>query len=210
MKIGRLALVSLLVVHVGQLPAGAAPPAASAAAAGAPSAPPVEFEKTSLPAREKELLARYAQQVVRWAMIQRVAQAVAAANARPMSDERVRGIDAAWQKGGDPEGLATALMQNDCAQALQAVIASNPGWGEAFATDAHGAIVCMSQRTSDFWQGDEPKFTRAWADGAGAIFVGAAEKDESSGVDLIHISVPVRVAGKVSGVLVVGKMVGSG
>src|SRR4029079_4187276 len=119
-------------------------------------------------------------------------------------------IDAAWQKGGDPEGIATALMQNECAQALQAVLASNPGWGEAFATDARGAIVCMSQRTSDYWQGDEAKFTRAWAGGAGALFVSAAEKDESTGLQLFHISVPVMVAGKVGGVLTFGKLAGSG
>jgi len=205
-----LALMILLVAPVAPAPAAAAEPAAPSAAAPAPAGPTVEFEQTSLPAREKELLSRYAQQVNRWAMIQRVSQAVGAANAKPMSEERIRAIDAAWQKGGDPEGLATSLMQNDCARALQAVLASNPGWGEAFATDARGAIVCMSQRTSDYWQGDEAKFTRAWADGAGAVFVSAAQKDESTGLQLFHISVPVMVAGKVGGVLIFGKLAGSG
>jgi hypothetical protein len=172
--------------------------------------PAVDFENPSLPPREKELLTRYAQQVSRWAMIQRVVQAVAAQDQTPRSDEKIREIDAAWQKGGDPEGLATALQQNDCAQALQALINSNPGWAEAMVTDRKGALVCASQRTSDYWQGDEPKFSRAWAEGAGALFVSSAAKDSSTGLEMVHIAVPVRVAGKPAGVLIIGKLMGGG
>src|SRR5688500_14677572 len=105
---------------------------------------PVEFENPSLPAKQKELLARYAETVGRWALVQRISNAVAAQNARELSLERIQDIDRAWQAGGNPDQLATELARNECAQALQALLAGNPGYAEAFVTDKRGALVCMS------------------------------------------------------------------
>jgi hypothetical protein len=198
----------LLVLPLLAAPLPAAAPSAPKATASATAH--VDYANAALPAREKELLARYAQQVERWAMIQRVVEAVAAQDTHLPSDERIHQIDDAWQKGGNPEGIVTALLQNDCAQAMQAVLNANAGWVEAMVTDRKGALVCITQRTSDYWQGDEAKFIRAWAGGAGALFVDAAEKDESTGLELVHISAPIRVAGKPAGVLIVGKLMGNG
>ena len=36
--------------------------------------------------------------------------------------------------------------------------------------DAQGANVCLSHETSDYWQGDEPKWQRIFRDGL-AVFV---------------------------------------
>jgi hypothetical protein len=153
----------------------------------------------------------YAQAVSRWALVQRIVQGVTKAQqSGQMSMERVKAIDEAWQRGEDPEGLATALGSNDCAQALQTLISANPGYAEAFVADNRGALVCMSQRTSDYWQGDEAKWARSYADGAGAVFISNTEHDDSTGLDVIHISVPVRAAGRVVGVLVVGRMIAPG
>ena len=124
--------------------------------------------------------------------------------------DRIQDIDRRWQDGEDPNGLATALAGNDCARALQAAMAAQQGYGEAFVTDARGALVCMTRRTSDYWQGDEEKFTRAWAAGKGGVFVSAVENDASTGAELMHISVPVRVDDRVVGVLVAGRLRGGG
>ncbi len=184
-----------------QAPAAATPAPPAAAAAGG-----VQFADPAPAPGDREMLTRAAQQVGRWAMVQRVVQAVKAQAASPLPTERVQTIDQAWQRGEDPEGLATALAKNDCAQALQTLMSSNPGYGEAFVSDDRGALVCMTQRTSDYFQGDEEIWSRAYADGAGAIFVSASSRDASTGLDLVHISVPIKSGGKVIGVLTVGKI----
>jgi hypothetical protein len=183
--------------------------AALARAAGPAAAAPgaaVAFEDAALPARQKELLARYASQVVGWASNEQLVRGAQQQSSKPASSDRIRQIDAAWQRGEDPEGLATALADNECAQALRALVGGNRGFGEAFVTDSRGAIVCMSRRTSDYWQGDEAKWTRSWAGGSGAVFISKVAHDDSTGLDLMHISVPIRAGGRLVGVLTVGRL----
>jgi len=184
----------------------AAPVLAAAAPAPSASAFAVDFEDQALPARQKELLARYANQVAGWASTEALVHGAQQQSSKPASNDRIRQIDAAWQRGEDPEGLATAVGNNECAQALVTLIGGNHGFGEAFVTDSRGAIVCMSRRTSDYWQGDEAKWTRSWAGGSGAVFVSKIAHDDSTGLDLMHISVPIRAGGRLVGVLTVGRL----
>jgi hypothetical protein len=185
---------------------GARSQAGPSAAAGAG----IQFENASLSPAERDLFSRAAQLVSRWAMVQRVVQAVATEEAAAQPMERVMAIDQAWQRGEDPGGLVTALQDNDCAKALQTLVNANPGYAEAFATDDRGVLVCASQRTSDYFQGDEEVWKRAFAEGAGAVFVSKVEHDASTSLDVVHISVPIRRAGKVVGVLVVGRISAAG
>jgi len=170
----------------------------------------IEFENEGLPARQKELIARYADQIVGWAAGERFSRAASEQNGKSMTLARIREIDRAWQGGADPEGLATTLVKNDCARALAAILVANPGYGEAFVTDSQGALVCMTRRTSDYWQGDEAKWTRAWAGGSGAVFVSKVAHDDSTDTDLMHISAPITIGGHLVGVLIVGKLLTAG
>jgi hypothetical protein len=70
--------------------------------------------------------------------------------------------------------------------------------------DRQGALVCASEKTSDYWQGDEEKFTRSYNAGAGATFIGPSELDSSSGERLVQISVPVRSGTSVIGAMTIG------
>ena len=197
----------LLPLALAALGHAAAPPAA---AQGRIRPREIFFADASLPARQKDLLARYAQQIAGWAANEARVEAALAGSGRSTTMERILDVDRRWQRGEDPDGLATELGRNDCAQALLSALAASPGYAEAFVTDSRGAVVCMTRRTSDYWQGDEEKWTRAWAAGKGAVFVSAVERDESTGTDLLHISVPLRVDERVVGVLVAGRLRGSG
>ena len=166
------------------------------------------FADPALPARQKDLLARYAQQIAGWAASDALIVAAQIQGSRPTTMERILDIDRRWQRGEDPDGLATELAGNECAQALVATLASEPGYAEAFVTDSRGSLVCTSRRTSDYWQGDEEKWSRAWAAGKGAVYVSAVEQDESTGAELTHISVPLRVGERVVGVLTAGRQRG--
>jgi hypothetical protein len=46
--------------------------------------------------------------------------------------------------------------------------------------DARGMNAGQSDVTSDFWQGDEDKFTKTFAAGTTSIFVDEARKDDST------------------------------
>jgi hypothetical protein len=179
---------------------------APAPAQRVPTALKIHYANEALPARQKSILARYADQILDWAASDRLVRAAQAQSAQTVVMERILEIDRRWQRGEDPDGLATALGRNDCAQALLSILAANPGFGEAFVTDSRGALVCMTRRTSDYWQGDEAKWSRAWAAGKGGVFVSEIEHDESTGLDLMHISVPLRAGSRVVGVLTVGKL----
>jgi hypothetical protein len=166
----------------------------------------IEFENEGLPARQKEQLGHYADQMVAWAGNMRLIKAAEAQSSKPLTMEHIHQIDAAWMRGEDPEGLATSLVHNDCSDALQAILAGNPGYAEAFVCDSRGALVCMTRRTSDYWQGDEAKWTRSWAGGRGVVFVSKVAHDDSTGTDLMHISVPIRSGSRLVGILVMGKL----
>jgi len=170
----------------------------------------IQFENPALPQPDRDALSRAALLVSRWAMVQRVVQAVKTQETAPLPIERVTAIDEAWQRGEDPEGLATSIGKSDCSQALQTLVSANPGYAEAFVADDRGVLVCMSQRTTDYFQGDEESWKRAFAGGAGAVFVSKLEHDASISLDVVHISVPIKSAGKVIGVLIVGRIAAPG
>src|SRR5688500_16158693 len=174
--------------------------------AAAPARPPLVFEDESLSERDRAQLESTARMVARWAMVQRVVAAVVTQNADPPAAARIAEIDRQWQAGAGVGGLADALLSNECAQALQAVIAANPGFDGAFVTDQQGALVCATQRPARYFDGEQDGWRRAYADGAGAIFVASPSDEPGSDVRVQPISVPVRAGGRTVGVLVVRRL----
>ena len=61
--------------------------------------------------------------------------------------------------------------------------------------------MCATQRPARYHHGAEEPWSRAFADGAGAIFVGAPADDPGSDLRVQPIAVPVRSAGQTVGVL---------
>ncbi|MDC9812439.1 hypothetical protein [Rhizobium binxianense] len=51
---------------------------------------------------------------------------------------------------------------------------------EFFVTDSHGLNVGQSSITADYWQGDEEKYLRTFANGSREIFIDRAERNEST------------------------------
>ena len=58
--------------------------------------------------------------------------------------------------------------------------------------------------TSDYWQGDEPKFTNAFTNGKGNTYIARPQKDKSTGEIISQVSVPVMSDSKAIGTLTVG------
>jgi hypothetical protein len=73
--------------------------------------------------------------------------------------------------------------------------------------DDQGAIVCATERTTDYWQGDEAKWQRAYNDGKGDVFIDRPKLDESANTRIAQISVPVMDGEKAIGAVTVGVVV---
>jgi hypothetical protein len=118
-----------------------------------------------------------------------VRDAVTASNAVPESAEQVRRRDTAWMANpGDP--LRHAILQAPCSARLRELTKDDAMIVEAFVMNDRGTLVCSVAETSDYWQGDEPKWQRTFLEGRDP-FVDEPAFDASTGKYAIQISVPV-------------------
>jgi hypothetical protein len=170
---------------------------------------PVIFADETISASGKALLRRHARRIANWANAGALGEAVAAQNRQHRTLEKIQQIDVAWTSGGDLEGLDRELLENTCAKALDSFMTGATGFKESFVMDDLGALVCMTQRTSDYWQGDEEKWQRSMNEGRGALYIGEIAWDESADSMLVQISVPIMSDGSAIGALTVGKTVSS-
>ena len=139
-----------------------------------------------------------------WTQNAAILQAVREQNALDVPLSRIRSVDISWMSGTEDNPRVQTLLKNPCAKALQTLAAGRPGYREAFVMDNQGALVGTTRKTTDYWQGDEDKWRLSFAEGRGAVFASEPELDESAGVRLIHVSVPVMDGGKAIGVLTAG------
>lgn len=135
-----------------------------------------------------------------WASEKVIVDAVKKQNAKAIPLAEVKKIDTEWI-AGKADAHVRETTTGVCADRLRALAAADARYGESFVTDANGAIVCATQRTSDYWQGDESKWTRAFNEG---VFIDRPKLDESAKARLAQISLPVLENGKTIGVLTVG------
>ncbi len=135
----------------------------------------------------------------------RFIKAVKKQNAMGLSLTEIKKRDQQWLTTGADSALKASMSSSDIGQYLSSVIKNNSDkYNEMFLTDNQGANVAAYPLTSDYWQGDEDKFTKAFNEGKGKIYIGELEFDESTKVNAIQISVPVRYGAAAIGVLVIG------
>jgi hypothetical protein len=133
-----------------------------------------------------------------------IVAAVKAQNSQGLTLAKIQEQDAAWQKNPGIDPFMQGLLSNACSKRLGTLQKSEPYLAELFAVDNQGANVCLTDKTSDYWQGDEPKFKESWDGAAGKVFVADVKFDQSSQVYSTQVSVPVVEKGKAIGVLVIG------
>jgi hypothetical protein len=128
--------------------------------------------------------------------------AVKEQNAKGMTLDQIQKRDKEWMATTGMDDQMKAMMKNTAAQQLEKLEATKPYFFESILMDNQGANVAMTNKTSDYWQGDEPKFTNAYK--AGGVDVGKSKFDDSAKAYLIQVSVPVVEGGKPIGALCVG------
>lgn len=133
-----------------------------------------------------------------------IIKAVLAQNAKAKTLDQIKAEDKKWRNHAGIADYMKTIMENECGRHLRNVQNSAPFYAEIFVMDNRGANVAMTDKTSDYWQGDEAKFQKSFNAGSGAIFVDDVEFDDSSQAYLVQVSVPVRNAGQVIGAITFG------
>jgi hypothetical protein len=83
-------------------------------------------------------------------------------------------------------------------------VTNNTAIDEVFLTDNQGANVAAYPPTSDYWQGDEEKWSLSFNNGNGVVFVGPLELDASTNKTQVQISAPIVTNKETIGVLIMG------
>jgi hypothetical protein len=136
------------------------------------------------------------QEVMPWASNPVLIDAIVAQNAAHagMSQARIDELDLQWRaETGDPNSaLIKGVLGNPASAFLsEQMVATGGIITEVFVMDNLGLNVAASAVTSDYWQGDEEKFTETFSKGAGSMHVGEVEYDESTMTYQIQVSFPV-------------------
>jgi hypothetical protein len=130
--------------------------------------------------------------------------AVKAENAKGKTLAQIKEMDEKWKSHPGIASYMQAMMDSECGKHLRAIQNSAPYYSEIFVMDNQGANVAMTDKTSDYWQGDEAKFQKSFSGGAGSVFVDNVEFDDSSQAYLVQVSVPVKDGDKVIGAITFG------
>jgi hypothetical protein len=148
-----------------------------------------------------------------WAEDPVIVAAIAAQNARTgdLPQSEIDALDTAWRaEVGSPDAPTIApVLENAASEFLREQVAASGGViTEIFATDARGLNVAASAVTSDFWQGDEAKFTETFPAGPDGVHFGEIEFDESSQTYQGQISLTITdpATGAPIGAMTVGVM----
>lgn len=139
-----------------------------------------------------------------------VVAAIEAQNAQTSGydEAKVNELDSQWRAevGAASKPLIDATLGNEASKYLAQVQADSGGlFTEIFVMDAKGLNVGQSTVTSDYWQGDEDKFTQSFGAGAAAVHLGEVEQDESTQTYQSQVSITVvDAAGNPIGAITAG------
>jgi len=114
-----------------------------------------------------------------------IIKAVKAENSKGKTLDQVKDMDKKWRAHAGIANYMQAMMDSAGGKHLAGILNSAPYYAEIFVMDNQGGNVCMTGKTSDYWQGDEAKFKKSFAGGAGGVFVDEVEFDDSTQAYLV-------------------------
>lgn len=156
----------------------------------------------------KELLTR---KIERWKKLPKLEPLLKERNlkSRGLSKQEIAGRDKKWIQAFTQNDFAYSidLVDQEMSARLREIKKqSQDVITEIIITDARGLNVAISDMTSDYWQGDEEKFTEVFSKPANTLHFGEISYDESTKRFQLHLSVPLYTEKKFKplGVMVFG------
>lgn len=146
--------------------------------------------------------------------IQRIAQmpeiiaAVKKNNAKQQSRSSILELDSRWIKHQGELAEAEKILSTEASQLLVVTVNKQSYFTEAILTGNQGETVAMNITTSDYWQGDEEKFTVVFDTNKPSRkpdhHISRARWDDSSKTMISQVSVPVYDGDNMIGTLTMG------
>ena len=133
-----------------------------------------------------------------------IVDAVKAQNAKNISLDEIKKKDVAWQGTTGVDDFMTGLLNSAAAKEMLKFEKTKSYYTELFLMDNQGANVAMTNKTSDYWQGDEAKWQKSFDGGKGATHIGDVKFDDSAQAYLVQVSLPVMDGDKAIGAITVG------
>jgi hypothetical protein len=133
-----------------------------------------------------------------------IISAVQKQNSRGLSLTEIQLRDKKWKGTDGVDDFMKSHLENEAAKTLLDIEQSQPYFLEVFLMDDQGANVAMTNKTGDYWQGDEAKWKESYKEGNGALHIGPVEFDESAQAYLVQVSVPVMDGSKAIGAITIG------
>lgn len=133
-----------------------------------------------------------------------IVNAIKTQNGQNLTLDEIKKRDTKWRATAGYDDFMKAVLNSACSKHLQSLQKEHPYIVEVFVMDNQGANAAMSDKTSDYWQGDEDKFKKAFADTKGATFVDEVEFDDSTQRYLVQVSLPVKEGAKAIGAITFG------
>ena len=123
------------------------------------------------------------------------------------TDAEIASLDEDWRSeiGTPAQPTIDPILDNAASEFLRGKRDDSGGlFTEIFIMDSRGLNVAASDVTSDYWQGDEGKWTSSFNEGNGKVFIGPLERDASTNKTQVQISAPIISNDSTIGVLVMG------
>ena len=152
----------------------------------------------------QEILLRASKDVSALSTDPTIVAAVKKHNALKMSMAEVKRADSTWANAPANAPIVKKVIEGELAGHLQKVAPRSRGFVEVLLMAGIGEVIAATSRPSDYWQGDEPQWQKAYAGGKGATFVDRLRFDTSRRATLGQISVPVFSEGRAIGVISFG------
>lgn len=133
-----------------------------------------------------------------------VVAAVKEHNDKKITLDEIKERDAEWKGFTGVSDFMSSMLTNAAAMELKALEGSKAYFTEVFLMGNLGANVAMTNKTSDYWQGDEAKFTESFKGGTGAVHYGNVKFDKSAQAYLVQVSVPVWEGDHAIGAITIG------
>ncbi|HAG93618.1 MAG: hypothetical protein CMK83_18625 [Pseudomonadales bacterium] len=118
-------------------------------------------------------------------------QLIAGINNYNSSPPNPQQMDKIWNSLKPEDQRLGDIINNPSADEMRDWIKHISIQGEGLLIGRNGGLVAATEKTTDFWQGDEAQFLQAIGLTAGQVYVQSEMLDESTHLMLIKISAPV-------------------
>ena len=123
-------------------------------------------------------------------------------NAKGKTLDDIKRLDQQWTSTAGIADFMQTVLGNKTAEYLDAIQNKADYYEEIFLMDNQGALVAATDKTSDYWQGDEDKFTVPYS--TGDILISEVAFDSSSQAYLVQVSLPIKEGDKAIGAITFG------